>query len=391
MLKIKELPLQQDDLIGADELSGLIKSIGKHTSAYPIRPVFLGDQPYLLGCPFFELNFKKDMRQFIPVGQYRSMSKAFRKIKDKGSMITRLKSEYRAIVKALLELGIAFRIVDLERGDKEIGRWLRSKDCLSLELPYEQIIHWQIFPRDMCVYIRAVNALLVHSALFKVPSTYLKGCKIIHTTWGEGGRLLLSGDRMLLGQSPEHREKIQESRVISELKNMGMKAAFVPHALFYGLSPLGRKSFVFHHSHIDLIGSLLMDKEGAFHLIMDPAYRTGTLISPFSIRDSLDLVRNNCEKIEIEIHTPEKPLAVPLATSMVQFEDGSVLATKGDDDVLRIVEDIVGSGNIYVTNTPIIQYPMFGGAGLHCLITESPEPLISASGSDEAFLHVDKK
>lgn len=378
MPKIKEIPLQQDDMISADELSRLINPAGKITSAHHIRSLFTVNHSYLLGCPFFELNFKKDIRQFIPVGQYETASKVFRKTRDKKSMITHLKSEYKAIAKTLLELGITFLIVDLERGDKKTGQWLRSKGCLSLVLPYEHIIHWQIFPRDMCVYIKEVNALLVHSDLFAFPSTNLKGSQIIHTTWWEGGRLLLSRDRMLLGQLPESKNKSKEARVISKLRDMGMKAAFLPHALFYGLSPIGRKVFVFHHSHIDLIGSLLKGKDGGFHLIIDPAYRTGPLIDPLNIQDSLDLVRKNCDKIEVEVHVPKKDLSVPLATAMVQFEDGGVLATKGDDEVRAIVDDIVGSENVHMTDIPIAHYPIFGGAGLHCLITESPEPLVSA-------------
>ena len=63
---------------------------------------------------------------------------------------------------------------------------------------------------------------------------------------------------------------------------------------------------------------------------------------------------------------------------MVQFENGRVLATKEDDEVLAIVHDIVGPENLRVTDIPIVQYPIFGGAGLHCLITETPIPLISA-------------
>ena len=91
-------------------------------------------------------------------------------------MIMELKSEYKAIVKALFDLGVRFGIVDLERGDKKIGHWLHHKGCLSLELPYEQIIHWQIFPRDMCVYVKVVHAILVHSNLFRVPSDRFDGC-----------------------------------------------------------------------------------------------------------------------------------------------------------------------------------------------------------------------
>jgi hypothetical protein len=291
--------------------------------------------------------------------------------------VSGLKSEYRSIVKALLDLDIRFRVVDLERGDRDVGGWLRRKGCSSLQLPYKQIIHWQIFPRDMCVYIGRFNTLLVHPKIFKIPPTHLKGCRIIHTKYGEGGCVLMSGDRILLGCHPETGQRFQELKVLSQLRNKGMKAAFVPYALFYGLSPRGERKFLFHHSHIDLSASLLKGKDGGFHLIIDPAYRTGPLSDPLSVEKSLDLVKQNCAEIDVEVHAPRKSLTIPFSTAMVQFENGKVLATCGDDDVLSTVADIAGSENIKVADIPIVQYPLFGGAGLHCLITENPLPLLS--------------
>ena len=380
MLKIKEIPLSQDAIVRADELEKVVQPTQTGQSARYFASQLKDVHSYLLGTPYFELNYKKDIRQFIPVGQFKPALKIFRQTRNKTSMITDLKSEYRAIVKALFDLGTIFRVVDLERGDKIMGRWLRHKGCLSLELPYEQIIHWQIFPRDMCVYIKEGNTLLVHSNLFKVPLARINGCQIIHTKWGEGGRVLLSGNRMLLGCRPEARNRVKNAKIISQLRDMGMEVGFIPHAVFYGLSPKGEKSFVFHHSHIDLSGSLLRGKDGGFHLVMDPHYRTGPLVDLLSVQASLDLVRRSCEEIEVEVHVPGKNLSVPLATAMVQFEDDRVLMTGGDDEVLGVVAGIVGSENIQMTDIPIVQYPIFGGAGLHCLITENPVSLVSALG-----------
>jgi hypothetical protein len=162
---------------------------------------------------------------------------------------------------------------------------------------------------------------------------------------------------------------------------MGIQVGFIPRALFYGLSPRGERSFVFHHSHIDLVGSLLKGQDNGFHLVMDPFYRTGPLTDPLSAQESLDIVRRKCDEIEVQVHIPRNSLSVPLATAMVQFENGKVFATGGDDTVFETISDIVGSENVRLTGIPIVQYPIFGGAGLHCLITENPTPLISALGS----------
>lgn len=376
MLRIKEIPLDKHSMIPATELTGSAHVHKSNRSADCYNPK--DDHQYLLGTPYFNLNFKKDIPQFIPVAQYKAALTPFKKTHDRSSMVAGLKSEYRSIVKALLDLDIKFSVVDLERGDSNTRRWLRSRGCSSLQLPYEQIVHWQIFPRDICVYIKETDIILAHTKLFKIHFSKLNGCRIIHTGWGEGGRVILSGNHMLLGLNPEAGKRISERKVISQLRDAGMKVAFIPYALFYGLSQKGEIKTLFHHSHIDLSCSLLKGKDGGIHLILDPGYRTGPLSDTLSVGSSLDLVRKNCAEIGIEVHVPRKPLSIPFGTAMVQFENGRVLATGGDEEVLATVADIVGSENIKVTGVPIVQYPLFGGAGLHCLITENPLPLLSA-------------
>ncbi len=377
MLKIKAIPLERHAIIPAAELKSSV--LANKYNKPSLRPGDSRDNhKYLIGTPYFNLNFKEDTRHFIPVGQYRTASRLFKKTHDRPSMVAGLKLEYRSIVKALVDMRIKFRVVDLERGDRETGRRLREYGCNSLRLPYEHVIHWQIFPRDMCVYVKDANIILVHSKLFKIPSLQLNGCRVLHTAWGEGGRVLFSGDHMILGVKPESGRRVKDARIISTLRDRGMQIAFVPYALFYGLSPGGERKSLFHHSHIDLSASVLTGKDSDFHLIIDPAYRTGPLSDPMTVHRSLDLVRKNCAEIGVEVHVPRRPLNIPFATAMVQFENGKVLATGGDEEVLATVADIVGSGNLITTDAPVVQYPLFGGAGLHCLITENPLPLLSA-------------
>jgi hypothetical protein len=377
MIKIKAMPLKKFTQIADDELMNAIHSLQSGKRIHPFSPVSDNHQ-YLLGTPYFNLNFKKEILQFIPVGQYKPGLSVLRKTHNKQAMIAELRSEYRSIAEALVALDIKFRVVDLEKGDREMGRWLRRKGCLSLQLPYEQIIHWQLFPRDMWVLLKEVNILLVHPNLFNIPSSYLNGFKIFHSKWGEGGQALQSGDRIVLGCPPVKGKRIHDFKVISQLTEAGMKVAFIPYALFYGLSPRGETKLLFHHSHIDLSASLLRGRDGGFHLILDPQYRTGALADPLPVAASIDLVRKKCDEIEVEVHVPRKGLSIPFATAMIQFENGKVLAAKGDDEILGIAAEIAGAENIKITDVPIVQYPIFGGAGLHCLVTENPLPLISA-------------
>jgi len=375
MIKIIETFPEKRSIISGRELAGAILADGPYQHVDQNEPV-LDDHQYLLGTPHFDLNFKKDTHQFIPLGQYKPALTIFRKTLGKSAMKEGLRAEYRSIVKALFKMGIKFRVVDLERGDRDVGRWLRERGCADLRLPYDQITHWQIFPRDMWVYLKKANIILAHTKLFKIPQRSLKGCMIIHTKSGEGGRVLSSGYHMIMGVNPEAGRRVQDKAIL-RIKDMGVKTAFLPYALFYGLSTRGERKFLFHHSHIDLIGSLIKGKDGGLHLIIDPEYRTGPLSDPLSVKASLDLARRNCAEIETEVHVPRKALTIPFSTAMVQFENGKVLATRGDDGVLAILSDIVGLENMQVTDIPILQYPVFGGAGLHCLITENPLPIIS--------------
>jgi len=60
----------------------------------------------------------------------------------------------------------------------------------------------------------------------------------------------------------------------------------------------------------------------------------------------------------------------------VQFTSGDVLVTGGDEGTLAAVAEIVGNKHVLTTGVAISRYPVFAAAGIHCLITESPRPLM---------------
>jgi hypothetical protein len=343
----------------------------------PIYPV-KEDPQYLLGMPVFRgMPYKGKSPMIIPVGQHSLAIKVLKEVPTKKVMLKRLISEYRAIVKALIRMKIDFKILNLKDGDETVRSWLLKKGCKGVEFPIEKPSHWNAFPRDMFVYLEEISTILVHSRLFKLRKERSSICDIIHTELAEGGQILFSGNCLVIGCHPEVINRKRENKVLDQLKEKGMKIILIPHAICFALSreERGRPISTYYESHIDRSASLLKGKDGRYYLVMDPGYRTGKLIDPLSGQKSIGLVRKICEENGIEVHVPTS-LSIPYGTSVVQFENGKVMATGKDEEVLSTFADIVGSRNLYVTEVPILAYPVFAGAGLHCLVTERPRPLI---------------
>lgn len=378
MANIRIKPLSENLTIGKDELNKAATDPLSESDL--VRRTHSPDSKgisHLVGMPAFHATpFTEGDTVITPVGQIKLTKGVLTNINSKKSVVKQLKAEYQAMIEALIAIGVDFRIFNLERGDKEIIRWLDEKRCGSIKFPRKQISRWLLYPRDMFVYIKALDTLLVHSELFKLRKDRMVSCEIIHSQWAEGGRVLLAEDRMIVGTHPEDKTRSQERKVLDRLREKGMNIAEIPCGLFYRIkSKGGGKLSLFYDNHIDRSACLLRGKKGDYHVVLGSGYRTGKLIDPLSYEASANLVRKACERIEAQVHV-SKGKSVLFSISVVQFSNGKLLVTKGDEEILDIFEDIVGSENLFVTDIPISAYPVFAAAGLHCLITENPEPLV---------------
>jgi len=375
-VKIKIKPLADQIGIGRRELRIALENPQRNRMIGRTISLEKENGRYLLGMPVFEgIPYKGKSPVIIPVGQRELASGVLRNTLSKDAMTRTLKSEYQSIVKALLDMKINFQILNLQDGDKEIRHWLSERRCRGAELPLKRPSPWQLFPRDMFVYFEPLRMILIHARLFKLQKDRSHICDIIHTELAEGGRVIFSDDHLVTGCHPEGLKK--KNKIFSRLREKGMKMTILPHPIFTCLSRegYGRSLSLYYEFHIDRSASLLKGKDEEYYLVLDPGYRTGTLIDPLTAQKSIDLVRKECERYRVHVRVP-KSLSVPYATSAVQFDNGKVLATGGDEGALNTFADIVGSENLYVTDVPISAYPVFGAAGLHCLITENPGPLI---------------
>lgn len=378
ILRVKIRPIDKNLSVSGEELEAALD----HSPVVKVSPhqSSIGGKSFshILGTPdFASFPFKDESPVIVPLGQYDLAVKAIKGVQGKKAMIWMLKDEYRAIVQTLTEMDVDFRVLNLEEGDRETGRWLRDSGIENVRFSAKKPTRWQVFPRDLFVYLKAQQTLLAHSRLFRLNETHIGDCTVFHTGLAEGGRLLFTNDRLIIGRHPEHSGRAGGGKALIHLCEKGMKIAKIPFALFYQISRkgAGQRLSLYYDFHIDRSASLLEGVDGKYHLVLDPGYRTGPLTNPLSVKKSLDLVRKACETIEVQVHTP-KSVHVPYTNSTVQFEDGKVLATGGDNELFAIIEGIVGSGNLHVTRVPITAYPIFAGAGLHCLITENPEPLV---------------
>lgn len=375
MRKVKLAAVPSDSTVTTHELDAALRDVSQE----PRTPPEGAERPsYLVGMPVFDcIPFRGDAPALVPMGQYGLARDVLPCTRPRQQMLRRVRAEYRAIVQAMLAARIDFHVLNVDDGETNMGRWLKSMGCESMGFPVKEPSRWLMYPRDMFVYVAAIDTLLVHSRLFQLRSDRVRVGTIVHAEWGEGGRVLVCGDRLLFGCHPEAAKSPRIPNVLRRLKDRGMEVAAIPQALFYCLSRRGkgRPESLRYETHLDRSATLLMGADGGYHLLLDPHYRTGELTSPLSQERSITLVRRACEKIDVQVHVPKRG-SVPYATAAVQFGSGEVLMTGNDEETLTAVAGIVGRKNVRVTDIAISHYPVFAGAGIHCLITETPRPLV---------------
>jgi hypothetical protein len=375
-VKIRIKPLADQIGIGRQELRTALDKPPRNGMIKGTISLEKENERYLLGMPVFDgIPYKGKSPIIVPVEQSELARGVLRNTPSKAAMTRTLRSEYQSMVEALLEMKINFQILNLQAGDKEIRRWLSERGCRGAEFPLKKPSPWQLFPRDMFVYFEPLKTILVHSGLFKLQKDRSHICDIIHTELAEGGRVVFSDHHLVTGCHPEGLKK--KNKIILRLQERGMKTTILPYPIFACLSREGdgRILSLYYEFHFDRSASLLKGRDGEYYLVLDPGYRTGSLMDPLAVQKSVDLARKECERHGVHVRVP-RSFSTPYSTSAVQFDNGKVLVTGGDEEVLNTFADIVGSENLHVTDVPISAYPVFGAAGLHCLITENPGPLI---------------
>jgi len=339
---------------------------------------------YLLGEPIFDV--RTDGKRFqAPAGQIKLCEEIFAEEEDPDAVKGKLREEYLAIVHSLVVMGIDFRIIYAHKDmidERVLSACVNGLGCRLAGFSEEFFGPSIVYPRDFCTVLPGV--VLVNSKVVSLTSDEKDGYALISSPFGEGGRVLNSGKTMLVSErvvEENTQSRFVRDEELEQLSDLGIRSARLPCPIG-GVVAGGDKNRFFSSDHVDRVGALIFDRQGNLHLTVDPVIITakwnGRNGKPWDLvmpADTIKWLKRICDPMEIEVHTP-KSMKVPYAFNLMQFYDGRVLMTSGDDDAAELISDIVGGENVHLTPAPIRYHPVWVFAGIRCMMVEAPMPLL---------------
>jgi len=289
-----------------------------------------------------------------------------------------LRFEYISILAALREMGPEFRIVygHPEDVDKTTLGMALSLGCRLAGVGPDFFPGGTIYPRDLAMRAGKVN--LINSGWTRLLRSSVE---LIASPFGEGGRTLATGNTILVGERIiEHEGKSRwvNPDDLAPLHAAGLQVGILPLPVAVFCTMEGVTDRVFFNDHWDRYACLVTGRDGGKHLILDPCVMTAAwvdverkswaLVNP---ADSEKVIRTVCEPLGVTVHRLPG-LEVPYALNLIQLADGRILMTGGDDIARGVLEELVGTNQVFTTEAPICHYPVFAQAGIRCLVSEAP-------------------
>lgn len=306
---------------------------------------------------------------------------------DSELLLDTLRKEYLAIVFALNEMGIDFRIIVSHLDDIDKSIMNVSNEILNIRnvgFPENFPAFLSSYPRDLMVQFP--NIVFFNSRLGKLGIRERNGCRIRMSPYGEGGRSLIYGKIMLVCDriSQENKENSSSPR-LNGFKQLGIEYGLLPSFLSAKINLINENdNLLFLNDHVDRFACLLAGKDGNLNLIVDSNIITGKVLEKKKGKNGLEVIYPEeslqniakiCNEMGIKLHCPKK-LSIPYVLNLMQFPNGKVLMTSGDEEVYRIVAKIVGEENVVTTEVPIRYLPVYANAGIRCMINYIPEKLL---------------
>lgn len=339
---------------------------------------------WLVGEPMFGSEPKDE--HLAPVGQAELCLKILEETQDFNEVVARLREEYVSIVWMLKQMGIELRIIYAHEDlvdEKTLKFCTEALQCKLVGFPKEYFPPSVVYPRDFSVLLSGI--LLVNSQVTQILVERRGNYEIIASPYGEGGRVLHCRDVVLVGERIIKEGGSSHPADQSELRRItptGTRIGLLPLPMFTRLGFQGRVQF---NDHVDRVGCLIFGKDGGLHHVVDPKIQTikwrgskATPWTPVGPRETFEKLTRICEPLEITVHRP-RTMLVPYSLNLLQFPDGRVLMTGGDEPVAEVISEIVGEENVFRTPTPIRFLPTWVYAGIRCIVNEAPLPLLKKS------------
>ena len=342
------------------------------------------DGLYLVGEPIFKVPCREEY--YAPVSTTALCREVLKETEDKNKVIDKLREEYLAIIWSLVDMDINFRIIyahEKEIDQRTFGVCASYMKCRFASFSEGFFPPYVAYPRDFSVVLPGM--LLVNYKVGELKIKEKDGCRIVGSPYGDGGRVLFSKDTVLVSErlvGKDDRSRAAESGDLEKIREEGIKVGMIPCPLVQIFLASGETDRLFFNDHLDRIACLIEGRDGNLHLVIDPNLFTanwkgenGIFWTPRSPEETLEVIKKVCNPLGIEVHCLKK-LRVPYALNLIQFPDGQILMTGGDDFAAETIKGIVGWDMVFKTPVPIRFFPVFCYAGIHCLVSEAPLPLL---------------
>lgn len=341
---------------------------------------------YLVGEPITKTDSNRDEFLF-PAGQIKACQEVVAESASPELITDNLRWEYLAIIQSLKDMGVEFRIVfahpDLIDGGL-LNACVTGLGCKTMGFGPNFFAPAVAYPRDFCTVLPNI-LLLSDSAIKELKTNEKDGWELMISPYGEGGRALVQGNTMVVCEKLVIKDGVSTANdaEVRRLVSMGIRVGFSPSLLAarFSLSRQEIKSFS-SNDHIDRGACLLKGKDGRLFFVVDPEIATvdwskpsGQMPwTPRSTEETIAYLKKSLNPLGINVCWPQS-ITVPYALNMLQFPDGRVLMTGGDQAVSELVGSIVGKENVSETEIPIRLYPVWMYAGIRCLVSEAPMPI----------------
>ena len=284
-------------------------------------------------------------------------------------MITEgLMEEYVAIAYSLKTLNIPFRIIISHREDIDERLAITILKAFNVRgLSLSDSISSSCFPRDLFVDYDDDIYINPDANLY-----FPDGSGII-SPLGVGGRVLELEKKLFIANPRGYtKAKERDYEGINRLSRR-FQIALLPFHLMVEIDKRLNTKTVFPSDHLDRVAAFIRGKDGRDYLLLDSYYAETVL--PYETYWTE--IKEACYKLDVTpIIIKQDIRSIPYSLNLEQFANGKILLTGGDDNLTKLLGQIVGDENVNVTEIPIINYPLYRFGGIRCMLLHAPKKII---------------